>query len=868
VTALDLASALAGRYTIVRELGQGGMATVYLAHDVKHDRDVALKVLRPELAAILGRERFLNEIRLTARLDHPHIVTLIDSGETEGFLWYVLPYIRGESLRARLTREKQLGVQEALAIGKQVAGALDYAHRLGVIHRDLKPENILLHEGEAMLADFGIALAVKEAGGSRLTETGLSLGTPAYMSPEQATGDRTLDARSDLYSLAAVVYEMLAGEPPHTGATVQAVIAKLMTERPTRLRTVRDTVPEGVDAAVAKALAKVPADRFGSVHEFAALLTTAPGPALKSRGTRRYVLAGAALAILVVIGATIFAHYRQGGAVTPSTPVKMTSSGDVTAAALSPDGTRLATSVKECDESGRCRFALVWRELNGDGQLRIADRLGSLRGIKWSPDNRQLLFLATDSAGRYGAFRVSALGGAVQFLGCCSASFLTTADTTLLSTRDSSYRLVLRVVTPLDGSVHDSVSLGNLRGTALGSPSPNGKLIAALVTLPTSSQILMLDRRWRRLDSVALPRTAQVFDGPAWDPSGDALILKVADSEDGSVAHFERVPVEEGRFGPRAVLAALGTTELGSYSIGGADRTLMHVVGGQEWTISALTRGNPHSVDFRSRLLRRSTSLTGAILSPDGRSIDIFLRPPGSSRLQAEVMPFEGGAAVRVPPDDGEWIDASWTWDSGRLLYLSRSKGGRVTLYSFDPTTRRSRVVGPYLRPALNALGPNLLGMVDDSAFTIPLADTNGVEIRRLADPDSSERGGWIAPCPDGRSIVTSRWNVEYSHQLISRIDLASGQHQRIGDLPVEEMTGLACEADGSIQVALLETLGTQAFYRIDKNGGRPVKLATAPAEGYLFYSFSLDGRRAVKTETRPRGDVWMIHNFDGRARR
>jgi serine/threonine-protein kinase len=208
----DLRSALAERYRIERELGAGGMATVYLARDIKHDREVALKVLRPDLSAVIGTERFLSEVRITAKLDHPHILTLIDSGEADGMLYYVLPYVRGESLRAKLSREKQLSVDEALSITRQVASALDYAHAQGVVHRDIKPENILLHEGEAVLADFGIALAVKEAGGNRLTETGLSLGTPQYMSPEQATGDRALDRRSDIYSLAAVFYEMLGGE--------------------------------------------------------------------------------------------------------------------------------------------------------------------------------------------------------------------------------------------------------------------------------------------------------------------------------------------------------------------------------------------------------------------------------------------------------------------------------------------------------------------------------------------------------------------------------------------------------------------------------------------------------------------------------
>ncbi|MEP6507200.1 MAG: serine/threonine-protein kinase, partial [Gemmatimonadales bacterium] len=231
-----LRAALTDRYSIEREIGAGGMATVYLARDVKHDREVALKVLRPDLSAVIGTERFLAEVRITARLDHPHILTLIDSGEADGILFYVLPFVRGESLRAKLDREKQLPVDEALSITKQVASALDYAHGHGVVHRDIKPENILLHEGEAVLADFGIALAVKEAGGNRLTETGLSLGTPQYMSPEQATGDRALDKRSDIYSLGAVFYEMIAGEPPVTGGTAQAMIAKLLTERPVKLR--------------------------------------------------------------------------------------------------------------------------------------------------------------------------------------------------------------------------------------------------------------------------------------------------------------------------------------------------------------------------------------------------------------------------------------------------------------------------------------------------------------------------------------------------------------------------------------------------------------------------------------------------------
>jgi eukaryotic-like serine/threonine-protein kinase len=237
-----LSAALAGRYRLERHLGEGGMATVYLAHDLKHQRNVAVKVLRPELAAVIGAERFLQEIKVTANLQHSYILPLYDSGAAGGFLYYVMPYVEGETLRTRLEREKQLGVDEAVALARNVAGGLEHAHRQGVIHRDIKPENILLREGDPVIADFGIALAVSHAGGNRLTETGLSIGTPHYMSPEQAMGDRELDARSDVYSLGAMLFEMLTGDPPYTGSTAQAIVAKVITEKAPLVTTVRDTV--------------------------------------------------------------------------------------------------------------------------------------------------------------------------------------------------------------------------------------------------------------------------------------------------------------------------------------------------------------------------------------------------------------------------------------------------------------------------------------------------------------------------------------------------------------------------------------------------------------------------------------------------
>ena len=267
-----LNAALEGRYRIESELGEGGMATVYLADDLKHERKVALKVLKPELAAVVGAERFLAEIKTTANLQHPHILPLFDSGEADSFLFYVMPWVEGESLREKLDREHQLPVDDAVRIATNVAEALDYAHRQGVIHRDIKPGNVLIHDGQPVISDFGIALAVGTAGQGRLTETGLSMGTPHYMSPEQATGDLSVGAASDVYALGCVLYEMLVAEPPYTGGTPQAILGKIIAGELASASKHRSSVPTNVDAAISKALEKVPADRFIGAQDFARAL--------------------------------------------------------------------------------------------------------------------------------------------------------------------------------------------------------------------------------------------------------------------------------------------------------------------------------------------------------------------------------------------------------------------------------------------------------------------------------------------------------------------------------------------------------------------------------------------------------------------
>jgi tRNA A-37 threonylcarbamoyl transferase component Bud32 len=418
-----LAAALADRYRIERELGQGGMATVYLAEDLKHHRKVALKVLKPELAAVLGAERFLAEIETTANLQHPHILPLFDSGEADSFLYYVMPFVEGESLRDRLEREHQLPVDDALAIAQKVASALQYAHEQGVVHRDIKPANILLARGEPLVADFGIALAVSQAGGGRITETGLSLGTPHYMSPEQASGERSLDPRSDVYALACVLYEMLTGQPPFGGSSAQAVLARILTGDPERPTAHRRSVPPQVEAAVLRGLERLPADRFRSAADFAAALrASAAGATLgvtpagrggdvgagvaegaraapaRARSIRRF-LPWALTGLAVVVAAASWI-VRGGGPVGGTMTVALEPpQGSVFAefafAALSPDGTRLAF-VGLRPSGGR----VLWIRDLATGE---ADSLHATSGAQspfWSADGRSLGYMARGSLWR------------------------------------------------------------------------------------------------------------------------------------------------------------------------------------------------------------------------------------------------------------------------------------------------------------------------------------------------------------------------------------------------------------------------------------------------------------------------------------
>jgi serine/threonine-protein kinase len=400
-TTSRLNEALSGRYEIERKLGEGGMATVYLAHDERHDRSVAIKVLRPELAAVIGSERFLAEIRMTANLQHPHILTLHDSGDADGLLYYVMPYIDGESLRDRLDRERQLPVEEAVRLSVHIAEALDYAHRHGVIHRDIKPANILLHEGQPMIADFGIAKAVSTVGAGRLTETGMSLGTPSYMSPEQATGDQEVTAATDTYSLACVLYEMLTGEPPFTGPTAQAILARILADEPTSASTQRKSVPPSVDAALTKALERLPADRFPDTGEFARALED-PSFARKTAGLLdgprggRWTWITTVLALSTVVLAVVAARsFMRPGSAPPvlRLAVDLPEDQGLAAAtgpriAIAPDGRRLAYVGRGPGQPTR-----IWiRDLDRLRATAIPETEGASSPV-FSPDGRAVAFL-------------------------------------------------------------------------------------------------------------------------------------------------------------------------------------------------------------------------------------------------------------------------------------------------------------------------------------------------------------------------------------------------------------------------------------------------------------------------------------------
>jgi eukaryotic-like serine/threonine-protein kinase len=793
-----LQSALSDRYRLDREVGAGGMATVYLAEDVRHDRRVAVKVLRPELAAVIGAERFLAEIKLTANLQHPHILPLFDSGEADGYLFYVMPFVTGETLRDRMNHERQLPVAEALKITVEVASALDYAHRQGVVHRDIKPENILLHDGSAVVADFGIALAASKASGARMTETGMSLGTPHYMSPEQAMGEREITARSDVYALGAVLYEMLTGEPPFTGSTAQAVVARVLTESPRPLTTQRHTIPRHVEAAVLTALEKLPADRFTTATEFAEALQdktyastvslpAAAGPAAPGRtaGGRRARLLVPALgaALAVAVGAALWGWLRP-----PPTPLLSQFSlalrrNQTLQAPLPTGGARIALS-----PDGR---AMVYSgPADGGNRLwvRLFDQLdatpiaGTENGSSpfFSPDGKRVGFIKEGTS-----VRIASLAGAP------TVTLTDKANSTSGDWGD-------------DGYIYFEVDSGVARMRATGGEiepvyviKPDKKEIATewVHVLPGGAGVLFRLRHVGQGPGDFEIMAAPVPRGEAhslvrgvyalYSPTGHVLVVtadgkliaipfdaKKLELTGAPIALLEGVGVRNGGFNVDLSLAGNGTL---AYSTGGTLGSRRAVWVSREGGVSPTDAGwDPQGV------------IETASLSPDGKAVAVGLSREGRRDIWVKQLPE--GPFSRITFGDTSSVRPGWSSDGREVLYVNDRSGsgvgpayahradgtGVARLLFASPTLDIGQIVASrdgrwlVLRTAPPGAGStDIVGLQAGDTTLVPLVATPAAEVYPSLSPDgrwlaytSNESGApeiYVRPFPE---TATAKWQV------------------------------------------------------------------------------------------------------------
>jgi eukaryotic-like serine/threonine-protein kinase len=758
----QLSQALADRYRVVRELGQGGMATVYLADDLKHRRQVAIKVLRPELAAVIGAERFVREIQTIAALQHPHILGLIDSGEVSGTAYYVMPFVEGESLRDRLTREQQLSVPEAVRIATEVASALDYAHRHGVIHRDIKPENILLHDGAALVADFGIALAVSSAGGgSRMTETGMSLGTPHYMSPEQAMGQREITGRSDIYALGCVTYEMLIGEPPFTGPTVQAIVAKVMTAEPAGLTGQRRSVPPAVEGAVLMALEKLPADRFPTAADFAEALAgrsnqyaLQAGAARETRSAglswrRRFQLASVALILATALGA--WGWFRASRAARLPIDRRYLTLGDSVifqqnlgqALALSPDGSLLAFLG---DSSGR-----IW--IKRRDQLNPEAYAGTegARNLAFSSDGQWLAYIAG------GSLRKLRIGGgsSVAIADSAGTGFGGVAwldDNTVVYS--SATLLGLRRVSANGGPVEDVLPDSVFQGLGIGNPTalPDSRGVifqacnSGCVTLSLYAMDFRTGRRKLLFNDV----------NKGWAlPSGDLLWVR----QDGValVAPFDLDQLEVRGAGVpvlQAVWSTLNQPQL-AFSRSGS---LVYAAGGVGSDVTLMRVGR----DGAAQLVDPSWSgqLNSLTLSPDGRRLAVSATTVGAG-LNIWIKQLDQGPLTRLT-FSGRDRRPAWSPD-GRLVAFVRDSGsgGDVYARTVDGSSVERRLA--HLDRAIQEVawfpdGRRILVRTDNSA--LGSADILAVPVTGDSAPVAIAASSYSelhpAVSPDGRWVAYS----------------------------------------------------------------------------------------------------------------
>jgi len=674
-----LSTSLADRYRIERELGQGGMATVYLAEDLKHRRKVAIKVLRPELSAVIGADRFVREIQTIAALQHPHILGLIDSGEVNGTAYYVMPFVEGESLRDRLNREKQLPILDAVRIASEVASALDYAHRHGVIHRDIKPENILLHDGQALVADFGIAIAVSTAGGNRMTETGMSLGTPHYMSPEQAMGERTITARSDVYALGCVLYEMLSGDPPFTGSTAQAIVARVMTEAPRSLLTQRRTIPAHVEAAVFTALEKLPADRFDGAKAFSEALndsrftattTTSSAAVARVKPTldRRWLYTGLALAILLLVVAA--AGWLRPMPAVPTTRQRVLLWQHPVARFLAPGAERLSTQAAIAPDGS----SIVFTDRSSDStplmrKLRNEVAPTPLPGTEgawspfFSPDGRWVGYLTPDGRLR----KVSLEGGGAVTL--ASDGDLTNPVGTWLDDGTLIYggaAQELRRVSA-DGGASRAVRADTTKQRRVN--------FATLFPLPGSRGVLYTSCP----GNCAISSSVYVFDFAA--DSGRPLVANAAGAWYSPTGHLLYTDRAGGLyamgFDPKALRLTSGATPVledvlpTEFTLSASGSVLYSVNSGS--TSSELVwvsrDGNAEPIDPGWR-----ADFEYPALSPDGKALAVSVGDGSATQLW--IRRSDGTRQKLTQSGSVNWRPY-WTPDGLSVVYLSNLRGGQ-----------------------------------------------------------------------------------------------------------------------------------------------------------------------------------------------
>jgi tRNA A-37 threonylcarbamoyl transferase component Bud32 len=871
------AAAIADRYRLESELGQGGMATVYLAEDLRHQRRVAIKLLREDLAASMGSARFLREIQIAAQLQHPNILPLLDSGDTGGFLYYVMPYVTGQSLRERLAREGELPVPEAIRLLVEVVDALAEAHRHGVVHRDIKPDNVMLSGRHALVADFGVAKAISEATGrNTVTTLGVAVGTPAYMSPEQAAADPHIDHRSDIYAIGVMAYEMLSGRPPFTGTTPQQILAAHVTEVPDSVAKRRTAIPPALEQIVMRCLAKRPADRFQTaealLQELEAFTTpsggmtptqTRPVTAVQQpTARRRWFIATAPVLLLVALG--LWRWWRAPAAIEflDAPHVQATFTGTAELAALSPDGQRVAYGERDCGADYRCTYSLVVHDIGGTGNLRAATDLAGLYDISWSGDGRSILFSATSPQGQFGSFIVPSLGGATpRFVHPDIAYFLGAGDSIIVYVRNVSDRLALVAVSALDPRNGDTLHLARPGVKSFWGPSPNGRLllVGAPATTNSAPVVLILDRGGRTIDSV-LPAPGESALG--WSKSG-GVVLAVLDSvSTGFVSIVELATNPSGKLtGKRRILVRSMALALPKLSMAG----LSYLAGSTNQGLYAVERATVGATTFTARKVAGSTAALGALIAGDGRAFIVTrIAPVGAfeSSTQISLLPFAGGAERPLTSGIRNVIGTSRTVAGDAYVVVHRD-GPRSRITRIELATGRATDLGT-MADTLRMDGTEVLR--DGSiAWRIQGARPQGIRVRDtsgtvrvIPTPQLSARQ--LDDSPDGHGMIGWGWNEPTGDSLIV-FHIAPGATgaKVLLQTVAEGVSGLHWLPDGSVEMVLNETIATAALYHIDLSTGAVRRVVTLPINFLAGLSFSLDGLRMGALTEEAQRDVWVV---------